>query len=59
MIRYSSEVTINRPPSVVFEALLDADLFAQWTPMTEVAYEDAGPPRVGTRVRFSMTECPF
>lgn len=29
MIRYSSEVTINRPPSVVFRALLDPDLYAQ------------------------------
>ncbi|MCI0344212.1 MAG: SRPBCC family protein [Chloroflexi bacterium] len=59
MIRYSSEVTINRPSSVVFEALLDPDLFAQWTPMADVIFEDAGPPRVGSRGRFRMTEGPF
>lgn len=59
MIRYSSEVTINRPPSVVFQALLDPNLYAQWTPMADVTFEDAGPPGVGTRGRFRMTEGPF
>jgi uncharacterized protein YndB with AHSA1/START domain len=59
MIRYSSELTIERPPSVVFRALLDPDLFAKWTPMADVTFEGAGPPRLGTRGRFRMTEGPF
>ena len=59
MIRYSSEVTIDRPPSVVFKALLDPDLLPQWTPMADVTFEAAGPPRVGTRGRFRMTEGPI
>ena len=59
MIRYSSEVAIDRPPSVVFNALLDPDLLPNWTPMADVTFEGAGPPRVGTRGRFRMTEGPF
>lgn len=59
MIRYSSEVTIDRPPSVVFNALLDPDVVSQWTPMTDVTFEDASPPRVGTRGRFRLTEGPI
>lgn len=31
MIHYSSEVTIARPPRAVYEALLDPDLYPQWT----------------------------
>ena len=43
MIRYSSDVTIDRPPSAVFAALLDPDLYAKWMPMTDMSFEDAGP----------------
>jgi uncharacterized protein YndB with AHSA1/START domain len=59
MIRYSSDVTIDRPPRAVFEALLDPDLYAKWTPMADMSFEDAGPPRVGLRGRFRMTEGPL
>ena len=48
MIRYSSDVTIDRPPSAVFEALLNPDLYAKWTPMIDMTFEDDGPPRRGT-----------
>lgn len=59
MIRYSSDVTIDRPPRAVFEALLNPALYAQWTPMVDLAFEDAGPPRIGLRGRFRMAEGPI
>jgi uncharacterized protein YndB with AHSA1/START domain len=59
MIRYSSEVTIDRPPRVVYEALLDPERYEQWTPMADMAFEDAGPRRVGQRGHFRMTEGPI
>ena len=59
MIRYSSDVTIDRPPSVVFEALLDPERYAQWTPMVDMSFEDAGPPRVGQKGHFRMAEGPI
>jgi len=59
MIRYSSEVTIDRPPSAVFEALLDPGLSAEWTPMADMSFEDAGPARVGLRGRFRLAEGPI
>jgi uncharacterized protein YndB with AHSA1/START domain len=59
MIKYESQIVIDRPPSVVFGALLDPDLYAEWTPMADMSFEDAGPPRVGLRGRFRMTEGPI
>ncbi|MCI0583452.1 MAG: SRPBCC family protein [Chloroflexi bacterium] len=59
MIRYSSEVTINRPPRAVYEALLDPDRYAQWTPMSDMAFDDDGPRRVGQRGHFRMNEGPI
>ncbi|TAJ99627.1 MAG: hypothetical protein EPO36_11255 [Chloroflexota bacterium] len=59
MIRYSSEVTINRPPRAVYEALLDPDRYAQWTPMVDMAFEDDGPRRVGQRGHFRMSSGPI
>lgn len=59
MIRYSSEVTIDRPPRAVFEALLDPDRYAKWTPMADMAFDDDGPRRVGQRGHFRMTEGPI
>jgi uncharacterized protein YndB with AHSA1/START domain len=59
MIRYSSEVTIDRPPQAVYEALLDPDRYAQWTPMTDMSFDDDGPPRVGQRGHFRMNEGPI
>jgi uncharacterized protein YndB with AHSA1/START domain len=54
MIRYSSEVTIARPPHEVYEALLDPDLYPKWTDMVDVEFEGADTPRVGTRGRFRL-----
>jgi uncharacterized protein YndB with AHSA1/START domain len=59
MIRYSSEVTIDRPPRAVYEALLDPARYAEWTPMTDMAFDDDGPPRVGQRGHFQMAEGPI
>lgn len=59
MIRYSSEVTIDRPPRAVYEALLDPERYAQWTPMTDMAFDDDGPRRVGQRGHFRMTGGPI
>jgi uncharacterized protein YndB with AHSA1/START domain len=59
MIRYSSEVTIDRPPSAVFEALLDPARYAEWTPMTDMSFEDSAPPHVGQRGRFRLASGPI
>lgn len=59
MIRYSSEVTIARPPRAVYEALLDPGRYGEWTPMTDMAFNDDGPRRVGQRGHFRMTEGPI
>jgi uncharacterized protein YndB with AHSA1/START domain len=58
MIRYSSEVTIDRPPRAVYEALLDPERYAEWTPMSDMAFDD-GPHRVGQRGHFQMNEGPI
>lgn len=59
MIRYASEVTIDRPPRVVIDALLDPERLEQWTPMADVEFDGPGRPAVGTTGRFRMTEGPF
>ena len=59
MIRYSSEVSINRPPSDVIDAFLDAKRYEQWTPMVDVEFDGAGRPGVGTTGRFRMSEGPI
>ena len=59
MIRYSSVVTIARPPADVFEALLDAERFGQWTEMVDVAFEGEGRPVVGTRGSFRLSSGPI
>ena len=59
MIRYSSEVTIARPPRAVYEALLDPARYEQWTPMADMAFDDDGPRRVGQRGHFRMTGGPI
>ena len=59
MIRYSSEVTIDRPPHAVYEALLDPELYPQWTDMVDVAFDGAEPPGVGTRGRFRLASGPI
>ena len=59
MIHYSSEVTIDRPPHVVYEALLDPDLYPRWTDMVDVAFDGEDAPTVGTQGRFRMAKGPF
>ena len=58
MIRYSSEVTIARPPRAVYEALLDPDLYPEWTDMVDVSFEGGKASKVGTRGRFRMAKGP-
>ncbi len=59
MIRYSSVVTIDRPPNAVFEALVDPTRYGEWTPMADVTFETSGPPQLGSRGRFRMTDGPI
>lgn len=59
MIRYSSEVTIARPPRAVYEALLDGDLYPKWTDMVDVSFDRAGAPRVWMRGRFRLAKGPI
>ena len=59
MIRYSSTHTINRPPRVVFDALLDPARYGQWTEMQGTTWDGDGPVRVGTTGSFRMASGPF
>lgn len=59
MIRYSSQVSINRAPGEVLDALLDADLYSKWTPMVDVRFDGEGRPTVGTTGQFRMAEGPI
>jgi len=59
MIRYSSEVTIARPPRAVYEALLDGDLYPKWTDMVDVSFDGGDGPRVGMRGRFRLAKGPI
>ena len=59
MIRYSSEVTINRSPSDVLDALLDPAMYSKWTPMVDVEFDGPGPVGVGSTGRFRMAEGPI
>ena len=59
MITYSSDVSIDRPPSDVLDALLDADTYSKWTPMVDVEFDGAERPGVGTTGRFRMAEGPI
>jgi uncharacterized protein YndB with AHSA1/START domain len=59
VIHYSSTHTINRPPQVVFEALLDPARYGQWTEMQGTVWDDDGPVRVGTTGSFRMASGPF
>lgn len=59
MIRYSSEVTIDRAPRVVYDALLDPALYGQWTEMVDMRFDTEGGPRVGTRGQFRLAGGPI
>ena len=58
MIRYSSEVTIARPPAEVLDALLDPARYAQWTDMVDLEFDGGGTtrPSVGTSGRFRLAK---
>jgi len=58
MIRYSSMVTIKRPPGDVFAAFLDPERYAQWTPMVDTRFHDTEP-RVGTHGDFRFERGPL
>lgn len=59
MIRYSSDVSIARAPSDVFGALLDQDLYGQWTEMVDTRFDGPGEPQVGTEGRFRLPSGPM
>ncbi|MBI2782087.1 MAG: SRPBCC family protein [Chloroflexi bacterium] len=59
MITYSSDVSINRSPGEVLDALLDPALYSKWTPMVDVEFDGSGRPGVGTTGRFRMAEGPI
>ena len=59
MIRYSTVVTIDRAPSDVFAALLDADLYTKWTDMVDARFDDPAKPGVGTRGEFRFPSGPL
>lgn len=59
MIRYSSVVTIKRPPGVVFAALLDPDRYSQWTEMVDMRLDTPGDAKVGSRGRFRLAKGPI
>jgi uncharacterized protein YndB with AHSA1/START domain len=59
MIHYSSQVTIARPARAVFDALLDPELYPQWTDMVDVSFDGADRPAVGTRGRFRLAKGPI
>jgi uncharacterized protein YndB with AHSA1/START domain len=59
VIHDSSEVTIDRPPREVYEALLDPGRYAQWTDMVDMSFDAAEAPRVGTRGRFRLAKGPI
>ncbi|HSL97163.1 MAG TPA: SRPBCC family protein [Candidatus Deferrimicrobiaceae bacterium] len=59
MIKYETSTTIEQPASAVFEVLLDAARWEQWTDMTEVTLDAAGRPGLGSRGSFRFPGGPF
>jgi uncharacterized protein YndB with AHSA1/START domain len=59
MIRYSTVVSIDRPPADVFAALLDPDLYSQWTEMVDTRFDGPGAPNVGTQGEFRFPTGPL
>ena len=54
MIHYSSTVTIERSPHEVLAALLDPEMYGQWTEMQDTRFDGSGPADVGTTGSFRM-----
>ena len=52
MIRYSSEVTIQRSPAEVLDALLDPARYAEWTDMVDMQF--GREPRLGLGAKGSF-----
>lgn len=59
MIRYSSSVTINRPPRDVYQFLLDPRRYSEWTPMVDMRYDDTREPEVGGGGSFRLERGPL
>jgi uncharacterized protein YndB with AHSA1/START domain len=59
VIRYSSTHTIDRPPSAIFDVLLDPARYSEWTEMQGTTWDGDGPVRVGTTGSFRMPRGPF
>jgi len=60
VIRYETTTRIERPPEVVFAALLDAKRYSEWTPMTDMTFDAPdGSVGLGTRGRFQLPKSPF
>ena len=59
MIKYSSTVTIARPPRDVYAALLDTNRYGEWTEMVDMRLDTPGEPRVGSRGSFRLAKGPI
>ena len=59
MIHYSTVVTIDRRPSDVLAALLDAELYGHWTEMVDARFDGPGAPTVGTHGEFQLPGGPL
>lgn len=59
MIRYSSDVTIDRSPVDVLDALLDPARYAKWTDMVDMRFEGSKPPGLGATGTFRFARGPI
>jgi uncharacterized protein YndB with AHSA1/START domain len=59
MIRYSSEVTIQRSPADVLDALLDPARYADWTDMVEMQFGREARLGVGAKGTFRFAKGPI
>ena len=59
MISYSSRPRSTDRQDEVYDALLDAGLYPQWTDMVDASFDDPAAPSVGTRGRFRLAKGPI
>jgi len=59
VIKYESTTTIERPVRDVFDVLMDATRWEQWTDMTDVRLDASGGPGLGSRGSFRLLGGPF